>query len=282
MTVLLCTSTVSAQSEEPDHAVRPSRVYARVGAGYGFVHAGETELNGNGISGSGIQAGNVYSREVKQASFGSGVSATIAGGYMITQHLGVELGIQATLAPVKYSYSDYVPNFGNSRRYTTETYAKLPVYIIPALLLTTGTKLQLYGRGGIVIPLSDKMTQEETRTGVGPGQSTQVFARALENRFSIGLQGAAGLAYRLSNHLSVWGEASGISRNAYIKRAEITTYTEDGLNALGSYSTNQKVTEYEFNYDVSSQPPATEPNKQSTFAIPFGTIGLSVGVKYAF
>jgi len=271
-----------AQTENATIIPHASRVYARVGLGYGFVHAAQTELNGGGIDGSATLTGNVYSKQLKPASFGSGLAATIAGGYMITPHIGVELGVQAILAPSKYTYSDYVPGFGTSRRYTVETYAKAPIYLLPAVLLTTGNKLQLYGRAALVVPLSDKMAQEETRTGTGPGQTNQVFTRAIENHFSIGFQGAAGVAYMFSQHFSAWGEVGAITRNAYMKRSEITAYTEDGQDALGSYSTNQKVTEYEFNYNADSQPSASEPDMQSTFSVPFSSFGFTLGLKYSF
>jgi hypothetical protein len=258
-------------------------MYARIGIGYSFVHAGQTEMNGSGINGSEAANGNSFAIEQKPASFGSGFSANLAGGYMITRHIGIELGVHAILSPAKYTYSGYDPAYPSfTRTHVTEIKADLPVYIIPAVVLTTGDELKVYGRAGLVLPVSDKMVVTETYAGSLPGMTTDVFTTKIENRFGMGLQGAGGLAYVLNNHLSLWGEVSAISRNAYIKRSEITGYTQDGLDALPSYTTTQKVTEYDF--ESSSEHPvlATEPNRQPTFSIPYSSIGLSVGVKYGF
>jgi hypothetical protein len=278
---MLCAGIASAQAD--DQAGRPAAAFfLRAGAGYGLVHAGQTSVNGAAVNGSESLNGQTVSVERKSASFGAGLCATVAGGYMFTRHLGLELAAQAVIAPRKYAYSGPVPGFGNTRTFTSEMYAKLPVYLIPAILLQTGNKLQLYGRAGLVLPISDRLTNKETRSGTGPGQTTQVFTRELENRFSIGLQGAGGLSYPLTGKLSVWGEVNAISRNAYARRSELTAYTEDGLDGLSTFTTTQRIVEYEFSYEVTEPVPASQPDKQPAFSVPFGSIGLSLGLKYAF
>jgi hypothetical protein len=281
--IMLCATITSARPDDPKDVPGTSPVYIRIGAGYGFVHAGRMEMNGRNINGSESSTGTAYSLGLKPASFGSGACADLAGGYMITRHIGLELGVHAIVAPTKYTFSGLVPGFGNTRTYISNTYAELPVYIIPALVLTTGKTLQLYTRVGIVLPVSDKLHNDETRSGNALiGQTEEVFTTDLKQRFCMGLQGAAGLAYVLNRHLSIWGEATGISRDAYTKRGTLTGYTEDGVDKLGTYTTSQKVTFYEFNYNVTYPAQASEPEKQPTFSVPFSSIGMSFGIKYAF
>ena len=278
----LCALLAAAQSGKAQSEKSTSPLYVRLGAGYGFVHAGQTESGGAGLNGSEKLNGNSTTIERKPASFGSGFCMNLAGGYMITKHIGVELGAHAVLAPTKYTYSGIVPLTGGTRSFVREVKADLPVYLIPAVVLTTGDMIQFYGRAGLVLPLSDKLSVTETQTGTLPGQTTDVITLDVKNHFNIGLQGAGGIAYPLNEHLSIWGEISAISRNAYIKRSEITAYTQDGQDALPVFTTNQKVTEYDFESENEYPMPATQPNKAPTFSLPFSTVGFSVGVKYAF
>jgi hypothetical protein len=281
LALTLCASLTFAQSRDPEEQGGAPSVYLRAGAGYGFAHAGGTEINGKIISGSEALDGNSYALNVDRASFGSGLAANIAAGYMITKHLGVELGVHAVVSPRKHTFNGLVPNFAN-RPYTSVMYSKLPVYLVPALVLTTGGRLQVYSRAGIVLPFSGKLMIKETSAATGQGQTEQVYTSELKNRFTPGFQGAIGLGRALTSHLSVWAEANITSLNVYAKRSELTGYTENGIDGLGAFTTNQKVTEYDFNYETPLQPAATEPNKAPTFSVPFGSVGLCVGVRYAF
>ena len=278
-----CTSVATAQTDDAHSGKATSPLYIRVGLGYGFVHPGQTDINGAGINGSETLTGNSLSVERKRGSFGTGLYADFAAGYMINRNIGVELGVHAILAPTTYTYKGFVPQYNYSRSFVREMQADLPVYLIPAVVLTTGDKLQFYGRAGLVLPLSNKLTVNETQAGYSsPFQTTDVITTEIKNHFSIGFRGAGGMAYVLNKHLSVWGEISAISRNAYIKRSEITAYTQDGQDALPVFTTNQKVTEYDFETESEYPMPAAEPNKAPTFSLPFGTVGLAFGVKYAF
>ena len=112
MAAMLCATIAGAQPGDLKRAKGISPIYIRVGAGYGFVHAGQMEMNGKIIDGSETSSANSYSVALKPASFGSGACADIAGGYMITKHIGLELGIHAVVAPTKYSFTGLVSTTG--------------------------------------------------------------------------------------------------------------------------------------------------------------------------
>ncbi len=286
LAALLFGTAGKAQAPDEDHPHKPSHTYVRVGLGYGFTFGGQSQMNGVGINGSETLSGSTTSMDQKNASFGSGVAAQVAAGYMINRNFGFELGVHAIVAPTAYTFEGPVPLYSGTRLFRSETRANLPVYVIPALVFKTdGQKIQLHARTGLVLPLSNKMEQTEARepaSGVPPGQSTEVFTREITNRFSLGLQGAVGLSYLLNTHLSVSAELNGISRTAYAKRRELVAYTENGLDALPALSTNQIVTEYSNSYDVTEPVSATQPASQPTYSIPFSSLGLQVGIKYHF
>jgi hypothetical protein len=276
-------SGISAKAQSGDlkrSRLKQSSAYLRLGAGYGFILAGRTELAGEVISGEERTTQSTYDLKMKRASYGSGLYANLAGGYMFNPHVGVELGVQVVIAPTKYTFTGLLPNF-NNRIYTSVTHAKNPVYIIPALVLSTGNKLKVYSRTGIVLPVMDKVVREQTNSGSGTGWTTEIFTSELRHRFTIGMQGAAGVSYSLGSRLSVWMEGSFISRNAYAKEQELIGYTENGINMMGSVPQNSRIVEYEYEVRYTTPSNATGPEKLPVFSTPFSSIGLGAGIRYS-
>ncbi len=288
--VLLSAASVYGQTGVAPRA--DSKLYVRIGAGYGFTHAGQTSIlnspdgpglyfNGSSATVSGV-AGTFESYNTKRGSFGTGGALVVAGGYMIMRHIGIELGVEATVLPRQYEFSAVeTGNNDATIKYTTK--ANLPVYLMPAVMMTTGGKgLNLYGRVGLAIPVADKMKIKLDLTDNGSG-GQYALAYDFTQRFSIGFQGAAGLSYPAGRNMRVWAEADGLFRNAYAKKLEVTSAVQNGINVLPSFSRHDQVTEFDF--DVTNGPGvgnATSPQKALTSASPYSYIGGKVGVSFDF
>lgn len=285
---LLLTSPAFAQQKA---AVKKGsgKAYARLGVGYGFTHAGQTTVpvvTGGVYYVSGTQdftigaSGQTEKLTVNRISFGTGGTLTAAGGYMITPHIGLELGITAILLPTEYKFTT-TTNGSTTANSNRSTKAQVPLYIIPALLFTTnGPGARVYARMGLALPISNRIRTAQTYTNNSAGIAPTVYEFELTNSFSIGFQAAAGLNYPVTDRVALWGEVTGISRNAYAKKLEMTGYTVNGVNQLSKLPTSQKVVEYEFDRSYSSS--ASNPNaptKYTTSSIPYSSIGLSIGVK---
>ena len=146
-------------------AAHVDKWYARVGVGYALPAMSQTTiLNGLPIDGTSqisaapIGSGALWQQSVtlKRASFGTGAGACAVVGYMLNAHLGIELGLQSTILPATYSFTeDYTGSVNSTEQYTTK--AQPSVSVLPAVVLMSGGKnLRVYGRGGLVIPSQTK------------------------------------------------------------------------------------------------------------------------------
>ncbi len=283
-------SFAAAQSQEAAKPQTNKRFYARFGAGYGFTHAGQTSIlltsngsiyfNGSSASASGV-AGTSESTSLKRGSFGAGGALALAGGYMLTRHIGIELGAEAVVLPKKYEYNNVqTGNFNYTGKQTTS--ANLPVYLMPSVLMTTGGKgASLYGRVGLALPFADKMTIKSETVSFN---ATTDATYELTQRFSVGFQGAAGLSYPVGNNLRLWVEAAGLFRNAYAKKLELTRAVQNGVNVLSQVPANQKVIEFDYNLTNATgvTPNPSAPSKELTSAAPYSSIGAKFGLTIDF
>lgn len=289
---ILFTATTTLQAQPGGAKTTAGSAYLRAGIGYSFAHAGQTEIltgSGDGFrfnsstTASNGTIGSFSTSEVKGGSFGAGGSIAIAGGYMLTRHIGIELGVNALVLPRRYEATEKGSGGGSFYDLTMTTKAELPVYIIPAIVLTTaGADVNVYSRFGAVLPardkLSIKMEYNET-TATGGGTTTAEYD--LTNYFRVGIQAALGLTVPVKKNIGFWAEAVAISRNTYAKRLEMTAYSVDGVNRLQTFSINEKVTEFEF--ETTSGTTNNNPNnprKAFTSSVPYSSIGIQAGLKF--
>lgn len=273
--VLSCSIATSAQKNDAGNPVKG--FFARLALGYAFPQAGMSQINGQGIKGSESLNGNTLVVSQKTVSFGQGPSLRVAGGYQFNKSIAAELGFHGVLSP-EFNYTSVD---GSLRNYEWKTKAQGPMYVVPAFVFSKGTEWRIYGRAGIAFPVTNKMTQDLKQTSTTSGSVTEMTFET-EFFFKPGLEGSLGVGHPLNQHLSIEAELSLISRNANVSRTELTKYTIDGLDGLPAFSTNQKVTEYSRDYEYTFPPSASEPAKAPTYAVPFSSFGVNVGVRWNF
>lgn len=252
--------------------------YLRAGLGYAFPHAGSL------YKGSITQSGSTAAFDLKKGSLGEGLSGVIAGGYKFTRTIALELGIGVGIAPKKQT-SNTIYESGYGQRTTVEQYARIPVYLMPAVVISSGNNwLEPYARAGLMVPVAGKMIADETSQYPGPtGSSDLFFARTeIKLRTGVGLQGALGLKYHINNKTSLWLEAAGVSQHLYLKHSELTQATLNGENVLDGYTTSERIVNYEFNYTQTSPEPTNLPSTQAAVPVSFSNIGVNFGIALQF
>ena len=283
----LCTLSVNAQTDKTSASA--TGPYIRVGVGYAFPHAGNTQstlynpiLSSANPSGGGLQfvgditsGGGVTSYEYKKASLGSGFTGTIAGGYWFTKNIGLELGVNIGIAPKKYE--SLITNSAGT--YKSVDYAKTPVYMMPAVLLRAEVeKVFVYSRIGVAVNVAGKAKNEVTVTN--PASQTVVVTE-YSFRTGIGLQGALGLSFPVAKKVSIFVEANGLFISQYLKKGDVVELTSNGIDQLSKQPTAYKEFEYEFDYEqVAGTPRLYEPTKAPSMAVPFSNIGISAGLVF--
>lgn len=265
--------------------------YGRVGLGYSLPHAGNynsgIRYGGSPISGSEVfnTSTGVRTVDLNKASYSSGVTGVVAGGYMFNPHIGFELGIGINVAPKKYEFTyQQEDTMGVNLDHLFESYSRRSVNIMPAIVVSTGSDkdFSAYGRAGLVLPIGGKMTGITTTTN-HMTNDVSVEEELFDFYMSKGLQGAVGAEYKLSDNLGLWAEINGTSLTRYTKSSEIVAYTINGTDQLSLLTTDQRQTQYEYQstFDPATNT-ATQPGKAPVASMPYSNWGIVFGASLRF
>jgi outer membrane protein W len=255
-------------------------VFFNAGFGYAFAVAGQS-LDGSGAPYNGTLNNTTQAYNIKSASFSSGLQAKVGFGYMANKNVGVMLDASIGLLTKKYKATIDGVSFGSgSSSYpgsiTFEQQAILPMILMPSLVMQSeGKKWGVYSRFGIALPLNTHIILDQIQTNApGTGAiSVDDFTMTIKSSFSLGFSGAAGVKYKVSDRLSLWGEVSGLSLSVYIKQSHLTAFTHNGQ----SYSTTQVSGNQTVNYSKNVTVDSTGANLPS-YSIPFSNMGINFGI----
>lgn len=271
MMLALAASTVNGQDKTKKN---DGGMYLRVGVGYAFPQAGDF------LSGTESNTPTTYTVDMKKGSYSSGFNAALAAGYMFNRNIGVELAVGAGIANKKYTM-EYDNTASGDYHETMTTYAKMPIMIMPSIVLSTGhTELEAYTRVGLAINVAGKFISEyEGIDRSGATDDIMKMTTEYKPNIGIGIQGAFGVKYHVSDMLGIYLELNGLSMTSYMKSSEVTMYENNGINELGLLSIHATQTEYSADYTetFSSSTPST-PSQAPAMSVPFSNLGLGIGV----
>jgi hypothetical protein len=258
--------------------------FIKGGLGYSAPQAGQS-LDGTGTpyngSATNNATGGITYNYKSGASFSAGFSGTFGGGYMFNDHVGLELDVIAGLAP-----HHYTGNINNqlldsvAYNISSEQYAKTFWLIAPQIVLQTGGSIwNLYGRGGVVLPLSVHLMQNVSFTNLPGNGAVETQEQTYDNTtsFSLGLTAAIGVQYNLTDNVCLWGELSMLSMSMNLKQGTLTSETYAGQSVpLSGQNTSYS---YSRNYNSAL---AQNSNTNPSYSIPFSNIGIHAGIMYKF
>jgi hypothetical protein len=266
-------------------SIQAQELYFKAGLGYGIPQAGQTiDGSGNLYSGSVTQVSTVaYSSaeyKMNKVSFSAGLQAVLGAGIMLNKNIGVEVDAVAGLVSKKIAYTiDGTYDAPGYDKRNVSQQAKLPVFVCPALVLQTGDKLKLYARGGLVLPVNNKIVIDahiESRESLSNSPVNFVtINQEIKTRFAVGFAGAMGVKYKLGKMLSVWGEAGLLSISLYTKKGTLTKYDVNGQDNLVKLKDEQKITNFELKNNTND--PANS-NTSPAYAIPYSNFNITAGI----
>jgi Outer membrane protein beta-barrel domain len=209
-------------------------------------------------------------------SFGKGINAGVNVGYMFNEHIGLDLGIQYLVGSKTKATSK---DFGGD--INTRTISAKMLQVKPSLVLATTMKnITPYAKLGLVLGSGKVTGVVEDISGSYVVQETSELKKGL----AIGFNAALGINFPMSKNLTFSAEINTVNMQYSPKKGSITKYTENGVDELPSLSVNDREIEFVkkavFNYTSPASPNA--PRQQAAVALPFGSIGVNVGVKYSF
>ena len=209
---------------------------------------------------------------------GTGFHLNIAAGYYVNKNIAVELGVKDFWGTnIKSTYT----TSGEGGTLTDILRLRgMMVMVTPAVVLTTEMgKWDPYARFGMPIGIVPRVYEKQEQTG---GNNTTIYEGVYKGGIPIGFNAALGVRYNISDNLDVYGEVNCNGINYSPKKYILKTYTENGVDELGTLSTYQKEVQFVRKYDDFENIPQDEPRKQLKETFPFSNVELSVGINMRF
>lgn len=291
----------------------------------------------------GNQSGDIISKSVKNPynSRGAGFTLATSFGYEITENFGVELEMSFVRSNTIVNASQDVDtaglNFNANHTSHTIMFRAAPMLVVSG---NKDLKFRPYAKFGLLIPFvgqinSDIQISDETGTlsrnllpslnpalaasiaennvFAGAAIPTETNIRAVSNgAFSIGFASRIGVAYQLSNKISIIAELEMNMLTIKSKRSEVkdfnTRVTNEELVAFASSSEN--LVNFQSEYDINDLPDIirftnyvdeitemsngsysdteaqgydrNKPREQLNFRDSFNSFGILLGLRYSF
>ncbi len=209
-------------------------------------------------------------------SLGKGVNAGINLGYMFNENIGFELGAQYLIGG-KTTASEKQLN-GN---YQTTAFSSKMIQLKPTIVLATSMKnITPYAKFGMVIGSGKVLINREEKSGSDLDVENFEFSKGM----SIGFNAAIGVSFPINNNLSFSADINTINMQYSPKKGTMIKYTENGIDKLASRSVRDKEIEFVKTKTYNSLTPSssTLPTQTESVSLPFGSIGINIGVKYSF
>lgn len=268
-------------------AVHAQQFYYRLGLGYDAPLAGSMDGDGNHFSGSVAYTTHndtvidQRNYKIKKVSFASGLSGAVAGGYMFNKNLGIELGANIGIASQEYTFvENNIWRYNSSAQEIAKFRAELPVLLIPSLVIQAGEgKINFYSRMGIVLPVYSRIAIDATfRSEPNGSYLVEEFNNEYKTQFSVGISAAAGLKYKITPRLSLFGEFNVLSMSLYAKENDVKKYTANGYSSINGVSLISQLTYQHVYYSNNTNVTTGDPTHQLSFSMPFSSIGIHAGI----
>ncbi|MDA3819585.1 MAG: outer membrane beta-barrel protein [Candidatus Delongbacteria bacterium] len=197
-------------------------------------------------------------------TYGAGTNIGLSAGYGVSENIALNLDL-TYLFSNEYEIEFYSENITHKARMLN---------ITPGIVMSPGyEKFNPYAKAGLVLGFGKILVASE--------ENNFYSEQHLTGGLAIGINGAMGLEYKLSDAFQVFAEASLTSLSWAPEKAAYVTYERDGIDYLPNMTTSEKevdfVNEYEEEYGMDDH--SDEPVTQLKYNYSFSKIGFSVGLK---
>jgi hypothetical protein len=151
--------------------------------------------------------------------------------------------------------------------------------INPSLIITPGfDKLNPYAKLGMIIGIGS-VKYEYTDNDNG---EIEIRKRTLNGGAAFGLSSALGLKYDLSEKLSLFGELNMVNLSYAPTKGEYTEATFNGIDELPGMTTRERNSVFLNKYTYVDPPLDSQPRQELKEKLPFGSVGINVGISFKF
>lgn len=211
-------------------------------------------------------------------SYGQGMNFNLKLGYMFSEVVGFELGTSYLIGSSQTKHEAVANSLGAPIPVGKVEAKSSGIRLAPQLVLKSGKGL--YSRVGLIIPVAGATIVDYDLT-VAPGM--QMTAKEeYHGTFSLGIIGAIGYTYALSEKLDLFAEVEYVGLSIKSGTAEFTEYAMNGTDVLPVMDYSDIHTEYVDELKVTDNQDPTESTKALRQEAPFSSIGLNIGVVMKF
>ena len=205
-------------------------------------------------------------------SFGKGINFGGAAGCMFNNYVGIEIGFNYLYGSNIQAYDKSVA--GNSYN----TYYSRMFRVIPTFVLTPNLeKVNPYAKFGIVFGWGSISLEQDSN------DDGEIVFRKFEMNggYAFGGFASVGVMVKLNERFSLFGACNMICMSYAPTKGELTEFTQNGQNLLPGLTTKEKETEYldSYYYNYADPSPDTQPQKELKMKYPYGSFGISVGIR---
>jgi opacity protein-like surface antigen len=221
--------------------------------------------------------------EIKSMGLGGGFNAGLAVGYMLSDNIGLELGVNYFFGlNKKIHYSD---TYGNT---TDEVDVKMSgsmLQLVPALVITPNLeKLNPYARLGMIVGILPSVVEKvnATYTTGNPTKATteEVYKEKNSGGVAMGFTAAVGATLKLSEKFDFFGELMFNGITYAPTKGKVKEWTVDGADQLPNATTKMKEWEYVKKYDDDENIPDGSKNKRPKESVNFSNVELNIGIRF--
>ena len=220
---------------------------------------------------------------IKSMGLGDGFNANLAFGFMLSNYVGIELGVNEFIG-----LGNKIHSSSTNSGYDYSSDSKLSgmmLQIIPAIVITPGLeKVNPYARLGMSVGILSSVVIKGNSTSTG-GESLIATSNFEDNvklygGIALGFTAAGGIDFNLSEKLAFFGEFVFNGITYAPAKGKHTKYTVDGVDKLATMTTRDKEWTFEKKYDAAEVIPEGSPAKQPKMSVNFSNVELNIGIKF--
>ncbi len=205
-------------------------------------------------------------------SLGQGLNFGATAGYMFTKNIGAELGISYLLGLKSKAITEHSPSIEKDE----QSYAGRMIRINPSFVVTAGLeKVNPYAKLGVIVGIGSIIHEYTYENNTYNGY----FKEIANGGIALGFNAGAGVMFKLSDRISLFGEANMVNLSYAPAKAKVQKATYNGVDQLSTMTTREKETEFVKTINDSDPSPDSKPYKALKQKYAFGSIGINFGVR---
>jgi opacity protein-like surface antigen len=255
--------------------------YLKLGAGYQISSNPSFGMSTVSNTNSGFTT-TTYTTE--NIGLGKGIHFGGGFGYFFNSNIGAEIGINYLLGG-KNEFTEERTNLNMSNFFSksnSEIYTRM-LFVNPSIVLKIPfSTVSPYARLGLVMGFGHYLSERNISTTSGNNTTTEYTKNKTSGGMAWGANAAFGVDYPLSNQFGLFGEVCINTINYKPKKTETIEARLNGNDILNTFSTSEKIIEYEDKYtEVESNNPANpnEPSKFGRINLPLSNLSFQVGIR---